>query len=123
MLGRMSSAAEPAQGKQPRGTALTVGCLMTIGAGLLSIFNGARGIIFGGSDLDAWHVHIPESACGIVFILFGIIAVAGGRMALKGKHIDLAFAGAFLGMLAGGWFGFWAGLIALIAFLFSDADF
>lgn len=102
---------------------MTIGCLMTIGAGLLSMFNGARGIVFGGSYFGSWHVDIPEAACGVVFILFGTIAVAGGMMALKGKHIELAFAGAFLGMLAGGWYGFWVGSIALIAFLFSDADF
>ncbi len=97
---------------------------MTIGAGLLSVFNGAQGVLFGGELQYAVDTGFPLfAACGAIFILFGVLAVSGGVMALMGKHFSLALLGSFLGMMGGGLYGFWLGLTAIIVFAFSDADF
>lgn len=103
--------------------ALTIGGLSTVGVGLLSLFNGVQGLVFGGEFQAGPELGISMfAACGVMFILFGVVGVVGGILALRGEHISLAFVGAFLGMLAGGMYGFWLGLVAIAALVFSDAD-
>jgi len=125
MRGWMSSDAPSVPAKRARGTALTIGAVFTLAAGALSLINGFNGIIFEGEFLFMeWDPGFSRFAlCGIICILFGIIAIAGGIMALRTRRISLAFAGALLGMMGGGLVGFWLGLAAVIVFAFSDSDF
>lgn len=102
---------------------MAIGGLTTIGVGLLSLFNGVQGLAFGGEFQSGPDLGFSMfAACGVIFMLFGVVAIAGGMLALRGKHISLAFVGAFLGVLGGGMYGFWLGLVAIAALVFSDAD-
>ena len=103
---------------------MTLGGIMTIAAGLLSLFNGAQGIIFEGEfDLGPDPGFSRFDACGVIAIIFGIVAVAGGISALRSQRLSLALAGALLGMMGGGLLGLWLALGALVLFAISDADF
>ena len=96
---------------------------MTILAGVLALVNGLRGI-FGGSSValgpDVGFSH--ENVCGIIVLIFGIVAIAGGINALRGRNLSLSLAGAIFGMISGGLIGFWLGLGALILFAFFGED-
>jgi len=60
--------------------------------------------------------------CGILVVIFGIIAVAGGISGIKRKNFALAVAGSVMGMIGGGLYGFCLGLGALIIFGLSNQD-
>lgn len=120
----MGSEPQPTMQAPRRTLTVTLAGLMTLSAGLLSLFNGIQGIVFGGQfafGLDPGFSRFE--LCGVIVIIFGIVAIAGGILALKRRHISLALAGAVLGMLGGGLLGFWLGLGALVLFGFSDEDF
>lgn len=55
-------------------------------------------------------------------VIFGIIAVAGGISGIKKKNFALALAGAVMGMMGGGLYGFYLGLGALVIFALSNQD-
>ena len=97
---------------------------MTISAGILAMVNGLRGI-FGESSIalgpDAGFSR--SDVCGIMVLIFGIVAIAGGISALRCRYLSLSLAGAVLGMMGSGLIGFCLGLGALVMFAFSDQDF
>jgi hypothetical protein len=81
-------------------------------------FAGTRMLSFLPSD-EAGTVTI----CGILLILFGVIAIAGGAYALRPRaHLTPALLGAILGMLGGGVYGFFLGLVAILLFWLANAD-
>jgi len=106
-----------------RSKLLVLGGWMTLAAGILALVNGLRAII-----ADNPIALGPEAsftrymACGIMVILFGIVAVAGGICALRGRNFTLALAGAVFGILGGGLFGFYLGFGALVVFGLSNED-
>lgn len=96
---------------------------MTLLAGVLAIINGLRGLLTRSSfAVGPADTLFREAYCGILVLIFGIIAVAGGISGIRRKSFFLAAAGAILGMLGGGLFGFYLGLGALILFGLSDQD-
>jgi hypothetical protein len=96
---------------------------MTLLAGILAIINGLTGLF-----TDSYLALGPDSSftrdtyCGILVLVFGIIAVAGGISGIKRKNFALALAGAVMGMMGGGVFGFFLGVGALIIFGLSNQD-
>jgi len=106
-----------------RDTYMLIGGGMTLIAGVLAIINGLRGLFTDSYlALGPADTFTRETACGILVLVFGIVAVAGGISGIKEKNIPLAIAGAFLGMMGGGLFGFYLGFGALITFALSNQD-
>jgi len=96
---------------------------MTLVAGVLAIINGLRGLFTDSFlALGPADTFTRETSCGILVLVFGIVAVAGGISGIKEKNITLAIAGAFLGMMGGGLYGFYLGFGALITFALSNQD-
>jgi len=96
---------------------------MTLLAGVLAIINSLRGLFMDSSmALGPVNAFTRETYCGILVLVFGIVAVAGGISGIKEKSFALAVAGAVLGMLGGGVYGFFLGLGALIIFGLSNQD-
>jgi len=115
---------DPSGGRTtPRSVKLLLGGWMTMGAGVLALFNGLQTIV-GGDPLP----FTPEfvitryTICATVVIAFGLIAIAGGISAMQERRISLALAGAFLGMIGDGVIGFWLGLFSLVLFALSSQD-
>lgn len=62
--------------------------------------------------------------CGVLALVFSIIAIVGGIFALQRRGWAIAVTGGILGMLAVGFFiGFILGLIGLILIAISRAEF
>ncbi len=89
-------------------------------------------ILFMGSATDALDIPFIGEAlssalyvCGAIELVFGLLGLLGGVMAITGKSWGVAFVGAVFGMLSIGWafLGFVCGLIALILLLFSKDEF
>ncbi|MBU0624132.1 MAG: hypothetical protein KJ672_04740 [Candidatus Thermoplasmatota archaeon] len=96
---------------------------MTLLAGVLAIINGLRGLFSDSSlALGPADTVIRETSCGILVLIFGIVAVAGGISGIKRKSFALAVAGSIMGMMGGGAYGFYLGLGALIIFGLSNQD-
>lgn len=106
-----------------RDTYMLLGGGMTLLAGILAIINGLTGLF-----TDSYLALGPDSSftrytfCGILVVIFGIIAVAGGISGIKRKNFALAVAGSVMGMIGGGLYGFCLGLGALIIFGLSNQD-
>jgi len=114
---------EPEPTSPQRDTYMRVGGGMTLLAGVLAIINSLRGLFMDSSvALGPADALTRETSCGIIVLVFGIVAVAGGISGIKEKSFALAVAGAALGMMGGGLFGFYLGLGALIVFGFSNQD-
>ncbi len=109
--------------KPRRRTGLFLGGIMTLIAGGLCMVNGI-GSLLGGSTafIGGDTTPIDVTACGVIVLFLGSIAIAGGITAILEKHISLALAGAAAGMMGGGNPGFWLGLASLVLFAFSDVD-
>lgn len=106
-----------------RSTHLLLGGVLTLTAGIMSLVNGAQGLLEDGSvALGPISNYTRYTFCGILVIMFGLVAIAGGISAIKGKNFTLALAGAALGMMGGGLFGFYLGLGALIVYALSNED-
>lgn len=109
--------------RQPdRKISMRLGGALTFGTGLLSLENGLQAMISGEEiPFGPYFTHV--TACSITVILFGTIALAGGISAMRGKHFSLALAGALLGMMGGGIWAFFMGLVAFIFYYFANEDF
>jgi len=57
------------------------------------------------------------AVCGAIEIIFGILALLGGIMAIRRKMWALALIGGILGLFLLGWFFFEASLLALIGLI------
>jgi hypothetical protein len=93
---------------------------MTLLAGVLAIINGLGGLSSNNAAFE--YRFAPYDYCATLFLLFGIIGVAGGISAITRKSFALAVAGAIMGMMGGGAYGFYLGLGALILFGLSNQD-
>lgn len=93
---------------------------MTLLAGVLAIINGLRGLFEDNSTVE--YRFAPYDYCATLFVLFGIIAVAGGISGITRKSFALAVAGAITGMMGGGVYGLYIGLGALILYGLSNQD-
>jgi hypothetical protein len=109
--------------KPRRRKGLLLGGIMTLIAGGLCLVNGL-GSLLGGSTafIGGDTSPINVTACGVIVLFLGSIAIAGGITAILEKHISLALAGAAAGMMGGGNPGFWLGLVSLLLFALSDVD-
>lgn len=102
---------------------LVSGCVLTILSGALALANGLATVVFESSLSFGLDLGIDRYAvCGFMVIVFGAVAIMGGLYSLKRRRISFALAGAALGMSGGGLIGFWCGLGALVALIFSHED-
>ena len=100
-----------------------LGGILTIAAGCLAVWNGltgtTNGIVFAIEEgLSRYAI------CGAVILVFGVVAILAGILAVTNRHrsLTLPILGAVLGMLGGGYYGFFLGLSALIMFWLSQGD-
>jgi hypothetical protein len=97
---------------------------LTLAAGILTLLNGIRALANQATFL--WlDIDLPinrYSLCGMLIVVFGAVAVAGGVSALLRKHLSLTLPAAALGMVGDGLAGFYMGLAAIILFFLSDED-
>ena len=105
---------------------LTAGGVLTVIAGVLAVGMGISGIVYAIWEIwgywgDPFAQYSAEfcSALGIVFIVLGGIAVAGGISALAVRNWGWALAGAICGLLT----TFIPGLLGLIFIIASKRDF
>jgi len=109
--------------KPPLDFLFFLGGNLAILAGIMALANGLMGASIGstvaiGPDSPVNRLTI----CSVLVIIFGMIAIAGGLSAIRGKHFTLALVGAVLGMVGGGWGGFFVGLGAIVMFMMSNQD-
>lgn len=111
--------------REPRSNALLAGAILSIASGVCALITGIALVLIGPTyGLLVATGGAQITLCGIVSIVLGVPAMLGGAFALKRKHFSLAVVGAFTGMAAGGLYvGFLLGLVALVLYLFSNADF
>jgi len=111
--------------KDRRDTFLILGAIFTIIAGVLSLTNGLEGLL-ARTHLFTFLPSAGESlvpVCGIILVLFGLVAIAGGAYALRPRAtITPVLLGAALGMLGGGVYGFFLGLAAILLFWLANVD-
>jgi hypothetical protein len=111
--------------KDRRDFYLVLGAILTVIAGVLSLMNGLEGLL-AGTHLLSFLPSAGESlvpACGIILVLFGVIAISGGAYALRPRaHLTPVLLGAALGMLGGGVYGFFLGLAAILLLWLANAD-
>jgi hypothetical protein len=121
--GGLHQSPEPEPMRSRRDIYMLLGGGMTLLAGILAIINGLRGLITDSSlALGPADTFTRETSCGILVLVFGIVAVAGGISGIKRKFFALAVAGTIMGMMGGGVYGFYLGLGALIMFGLSNQD-
>jgi len=121
--GGLHRSPEPEPMRSRRDIYMLLGGGMTLLAGILAIINGLRGLFTDSSlALGPADTFTRETSCGILVLIFGIIAVAGGISGIKRKYFALAVAGSVMGMMGGGLYGFFLGLGALIIFGLSNQD-
>lgn len=96
--------------------AIPTGLVSIVESGFVAQFYADLGFAFGADVFFAF---------GILSLIFGIVAVAGGLMAYKGRYWKLAVVGGVMGTIASGAFflGTMLGLIGLITVAISKADF
>jgi hypothetical protein len=98
---------------------LVIGGILAIIAGVLAL---AQGLLYG-----AVYSLVPEGflcMCSGLGVLFGLISIIGGIMAIQRKAFLIAFMGAILGMLGVGFLvGFVLGLFAVILIALSKEYF
>lgn len=111
--------------KDRRDFYLVLGATLTIIAGVLSLMNGLEGLL-ARTNLFTFLPSAGESlipACGILLVMFGVVAIAGGAYALRPRpHLTPVLLGAGLGMLGGGVYGFFLGLAAIVLFWLANVD-
>ena len=118
--GGLHQSPEPEPMRSRRDIYMLLGSGMTLLAGIFAIINGLRGLF---SDIHTVEYRFaPYDYCATLFVLFGIIAVAGGISGIMRKSFLLAVAGAIMGMMGGGVYGLYLGLGALILFGLSNQD-
>lgn len=112
-----------------------VGGILIIIAGLLALGMGLLYLTVDASDLDRYGVTLPEdmtaqdlqdfmAVCGVILIVFAVIAVLGGIFALQRRFFGLAVAGGVFGLLGIGFvLGALLGLIGLIFVVLSRSEF
>ena len=114
------------------GTPVAGGVLVVI-AGILALANGFFYLAFTTSDLTG--ISLPPEisledvenivrVCGVIEIIFGVVAIFGGIFAFQRKHFGLAILGSVMGMLGLGFtIGGLLGLIGLILVAISRKEF
>jgi hypothetical protein len=110
--------------KNRRDAFIILGAILTIIAGVLSLMNGVEGL-FSKAELDPFSSSSSGlgAFCGVVLIVFGVIAIAGGAYALRPRpHLTPLLLGAAMGMLGGGDTGFFLGLAAIVLFWLANVD-
>jgi uncharacterized membrane protein len=110
--------------KTQRSIPLSIGATLIIIAGVLSLINGVEGL-HSRTYLDPFSSSsgVLSTFCGVVLVLFGVIAIAGGLYAFTPKpHLLPVLLGAALGMLGGGDVGFWFGLAAIALCWWANSD-
>lgn len=121
--GAVALAEKPNKGR--RDIYLTIGAILTIIAGALSLTNGIEGLLTGIDVLSflptAQGSVIP--VCAVLLIIFGVVAIAGGLYGLRPRaRVTPVLIGAALGMLGGGELGFFLGLAAILIFWLANVD-
>ncbi|UCH89943.1 MAG: hypothetical protein JSV49_04670 [Thermoplasmata archaeon] len=103
---------------------LVAGIILIIGA-FAAIGEGAVLLIFGAEMEAAYGFGELFLLCGIIELVFGLIALVGGAFAVQRKMWALALTGAIFGLISIGFLfiGSICGLIALIMIAISKDDF
>jgi len=104
---------------------LTVAAVLLIIAGFLAMLQGALYVLVESIAIDlGFSGTLGLACCGILSIVFGLGAVAGGALALKRSNFVLVIIGCVLAMLSLAFLiGFLLGLIALILVAMSKDEF
>lgn len=108
--------------KPRRSGFFTAGVYLTIAAGVLSIVNGVSSIFNYTESIQFELISELSHACAFVVVILGIISILSGLVTLKLGRVSPGLVGAVLGMIGGGYFGFWVGLGALVMFALSGSD-
>jgi len=122
---------------KPRTSKPVIGGALVILAGILALSMGVLYIVLEPSDLETWgyspvseaDMSLSEVAdilgmCGIIEIVIGLVAIAGGAFALMRRNFGLAIAGAVVGMIGVGFLvGGLLGLIGLVLIAISRSEF
>lgn len=115
-------------GVQKTAKPIAGGILVAI-AGILALYQGASIAFLGGGiaaipGLGGLGLETILYVCGAIFIIFGLIALLGGIMALQRKMWGLALVGSILGLLGLGLLiGSILALIGLILIAISKSEF
>jgi len=111
--------------KDRRDTFLLLAALLTIITGVLCLMNGVVGLL---ADRNQFSF-LPSTAeglvpaCGVILVLFGVVAIASGVYALRPRpRLTPVLLGAALGMLGGGDAGFFLGLAAIVLLWLANVD-
>lgn len=105
-----------------------VGGIMILVGGVIALLAGI-GLMGTGGAFDAFMIIDVQgvnmfedilTACGVIFIILGLVAVLGGIFALMRKHFGLAILGGVFALIAG---LFIPGLIGLILVGMSKDEF
>jgi len=115
--------------------------MLSLIGGILIILAGVMGLVIGGillainvDDLGAYGVDVAGltdmvenilTVCGVIFIIFGLIAFVGGVFGVMRKHWGLAVLGGVFGLLCLGPYmlGSLFGLVGLILVIVAKKDF
>jgi len=112
-----------------------VGGALVIIAGVLAIAMGAMYMTFDASDIEDIGVALPAeytaedlagmlTMCGVVLLVFAIVAIIGGIFGIRRKHFGLAIAGGVFGLLGIGFFvGSVLALVGLILLAVARKEF
>ena len=113
---------------------LVAGILILI-AGILAIGMGAFMFTVDAEDIVRWDVKLPDemtaedvvdalSVCGVLTVVFGVIAIIGGYFGLVRKHLPLVLVGAIFGIMGIGFLvGAGLAVVGLVLLFLSRNEF
>jgi hypothetical protein len=115
----------------------TIGGILIVIAGILAIAMGILYIVIEPHDLESWGYSPINEAdlsladleeilgmCGVVELIFGLVAIIGGIFAIMRRSFGLSIIGGIFGLIGIGFFiGSLLGLIGLILVAISKDEF
>jgi hypothetical protein len=105
---------------------LFAGAALVLATGIISIVNGIQGLLNVSNVLP--YLSNSEATilpiCGVLLLVFGAVSIASGIYGIASSHPRLApvLLGAVLGILGGGYYGFFLGFAALALFWYANVD-
>ena len=113
------STAPPIKSNRP-----VIGGVCILGSGLLAIVNGAYSIAYTRIPLELEQFKGLVDTCSAIVLILGVIAIAGGFLALSRRNFVLSIIGAIAGMLTASFLvGAILGLVGIIMVASSRDEF